>query len=193
MGVAWSPTGVGEAETEVLVRDPVVVTASLPRFLAPDDRSRLLLDQDRAARGARLAQLYQTLGFGQQALTEAVKSLAASPSAGTAPLTVDVTVDRGLLPDGEHEGTLTIESDASEGNPTATVSVAVQVGGISQGNVGTVFVLLLDTETSETVAFTAVDFDDAVPISGDDTIQIDVEEAKRAGDDDDEFKLDLDL
>jgi len=44
MAIAWSPTGVGEAETEVLVRDPVVVTASLPRFLAPNDRSRLLLE-----------------------------------------------------------------------------------------------------------------------------------------------------
>ncbi|WP_212522706.1 alpha-2-macroglobulin family protein [Actibacterium sp. MT2.3-13A] len=44
MGVAWSKTGVGQAEAEVLVRDPVVVTASLPRFLAPGDRSRLLLE-----------------------------------------------------------------------------------------------------------------------------------------------------
>jgi len=44
MAVAWSATGVGAAEAEVLVRDPVVVTASLPRFLAPGDRSRLLLE-----------------------------------------------------------------------------------------------------------------------------------------------------
>ena len=42
--VAWSPTGVGQAETDVLVRDPVVVTASLPRFLAPGDQSRMLLE-----------------------------------------------------------------------------------------------------------------------------------------------------
>ncbi|MDA5556801.1 alpha-2-macroglobulin family protein [Shimia sp. MMG029] len=44
MAVAWSQTGVGQAEAEVLVRDPVVVTASLPRFLAPGDQSRLLLE-----------------------------------------------------------------------------------------------------------------------------------------------------
>ncbi|TCO69584.1 alpha-2-macroglobulin family protein [Rhodovulum euryhalinum] len=44
MAVAWSKTGVGQAEAEVLVRDPVVVTASLPRFLGPGDRSRLLLE-----------------------------------------------------------------------------------------------------------------------------------------------------
>lgn len=44
MAVAWSETGVGQAEADVLVRDPVVVTASLPRFLAPGDQSRLLLE-----------------------------------------------------------------------------------------------------------------------------------------------------
>ncbi|WP_425050963.1 alpha-2-macroglobulin family protein [Psychromarinibacter sp. S121] len=44
MAVAWSPTGVGEAQQDVLVRDPVVVTASLPRFMAPGDTSRLLLE-----------------------------------------------------------------------------------------------------------------------------------------------------
>lgn len=44
MAMVWSKTGVGEANTDVLVRDPVVVTASLPRFLAPGDESRLLLE-----------------------------------------------------------------------------------------------------------------------------------------------------
>ncbi|MGR3455091.1 alpha-2-macroglobulin family protein [Pseudooceanicola sp.] len=42
--LAWSPTGVGSAEQDVLVRDPVVVTASLPRFMAPGDTSSLLLE-----------------------------------------------------------------------------------------------------------------------------------------------------
>jgi len=44
MAVAWSATAVGQAEADVLVRDPVVITASLPRFMAPDDTSRLLLE-----------------------------------------------------------------------------------------------------------------------------------------------------
>jgi uncharacterized protein YfaS (alpha-2-macroglobulin family) len=44
MAVAWSNTGVGQAEADVLVRDPVVVTASLPRFLAPGDQARMLLE-----------------------------------------------------------------------------------------------------------------------------------------------------
>ncbi|MDO6782319.1 alpha-2-macroglobulin family protein, partial [Marinovum sp. 1_MG-2023] len=42
--VAWSSTGVGQAEKDVVVRDTVVVTASLPRFLAPVDISRMLLE-----------------------------------------------------------------------------------------------------------------------------------------------------
>ena len=44
MAVAWSDKGVGQAEDEILIRDPVVVTASMPRFLAPGDQSRLLLE-----------------------------------------------------------------------------------------------------------------------------------------------------
>ncbi|MGX9352264.1 alpha-2-macroglobulin family protein [Shimia sp. W99] len=44
MAIAWSPSAVGQAEVDVLVRNPVVVTASLPRFLAPGDTSRLLLE-----------------------------------------------------------------------------------------------------------------------------------------------------
>ncbi len=44
MAVVWSKTGLGQADTDVLVRDPVVVTASVPRFMAPGDESRLLLE-----------------------------------------------------------------------------------------------------------------------------------------------------
>ncbi|MEQ9692651.1 alpha-2-macroglobulin family protein [Shimia sp. SDUM112013] len=44
MAIAWSDTAVGQADREVLVRNPVVVTASVPRFLAPRDTSRLLLE-----------------------------------------------------------------------------------------------------------------------------------------------------
>ena len=44
MAVVWSGKSVGQAQTDVLVRDPVVVTASLPRFMSPGDTSRLLLE-----------------------------------------------------------------------------------------------------------------------------------------------------
>ncbi|VAW05362.1 PAN domain protein, partial [hydrothermal vent metagenome] len=44
MAVAWSDKAVGQASRDVLVRDPIVVTATLPRFLAPGDTSQMLLE-----------------------------------------------------------------------------------------------------------------------------------------------------
>ncbi|AUX80197.1 alpha-2-macroglobulin family protein [Sinorhizobium fredii] len=44
MAVAWTKSGVGHAVKDVVVRDPIVVTASLPKFLAPGDRAGLRLD-----------------------------------------------------------------------------------------------------------------------------------------------------
>ncbi|PVA10019.1 PAN domain-containing protein [Pelagivirga sediminicola] len=44
MAIAWSADGVGQAARDVLVRDPVVLTASVPRFLAPGDSSSMLLE-----------------------------------------------------------------------------------------------------------------------------------------------------
>ncbi|WP_040854825.1 alpha-2-macroglobulin family protein [Phyllobacterium sp. YR531] len=44
MAVAWSKSGVGHATSDVIIRDPVVVTASLPKFLTPGDRASLRLD-----------------------------------------------------------------------------------------------------------------------------------------------------
>ncbi len=43
-------------------------------------RSRLVLDEDRAARSASLARTYQSLGLSEAALAEAAKSLAADPA-----------------------------------------------------------------------------------------------------------------
>ncbi|WP_350334447.1 alpha-2-macroglobulin family protein [Coralliovum pocilloporae] len=44
MAMAWSASSVGRAEQDVLVNDPVVLTASTPRFLAPGDQSRVLVE-----------------------------------------------------------------------------------------------------------------------------------------------------
>jgi uncharacterized protein YfaS (alpha-2-macroglobulin family) len=46
MAVAWSKDKVGHASDDVVVRDPVVVTATLPRFLLMGDKSTLRLDLD---------------------------------------------------------------------------------------------------------------------------------------------------
>lgn len=44
MAVAWSRDAVGQAEQDMLVRDPVVVSTALPRFLAPGDQSRMRIE-----------------------------------------------------------------------------------------------------------------------------------------------------
>ena len=46
MAIAWSKSKVGSAEANVIVRDPVVVTATLPRFLDLGDRSQVHVDLD---------------------------------------------------------------------------------------------------------------------------------------------------
>jgi uncharacterized protein YfaS (alpha-2-macroglobulin family) len=46
MVAAWSKTKVGSAEATVIVRDPVVATGTLPRFLALGDHSQLHIDLD---------------------------------------------------------------------------------------------------------------------------------------------------
>jgi hypothetical protein len=46
MAVAWSKDKVGHGSGDVVVRDPVVVTATLPRFLLTGDKSTLRLELD---------------------------------------------------------------------------------------------------------------------------------------------------
>jgi uncharacterized protein YfaS (alpha-2-macroglobulin family) len=46
MAVAFSKDKIGHATADVVVRDPVVLSATLPRFLLPGDRSSIHLDLD---------------------------------------------------------------------------------------------------------------------------------------------------
>jgi uncharacterized protein YfaS (alpha-2-macroglobulin family) len=46
MAVAWSATKLGRATTDVTVRDPVVLTATLPRFLLHGDHGTMSFDVD---------------------------------------------------------------------------------------------------------------------------------------------------
>jgi uncharacterized protein YfaS (alpha-2-macroglobulin family) len=46
MAVAWTATKLGRATTDVIVRDPVVLTATLPRFLLSGDRGTMSFDLD---------------------------------------------------------------------------------------------------------------------------------------------------
>ncbi|MCO5129320.1 MAG: alpha-2-macroglobulin family protein [Xanthobacteraceae bacterium] len=46
MAVAWTATKLGRASTDVTVRDPVVLTATLPRFLLSGDRGSMTFELD---------------------------------------------------------------------------------------------------------------------------------------------------
>ena len=46
MAVAWTKDKVGHAVGDVMVRDPVVLTATLPRFILIGDRSTMQLELD---------------------------------------------------------------------------------------------------------------------------------------------------
>jgi uncharacterized protein YfaS (alpha-2-macroglobulin family) len=52
MAVAWSKDKVGKASTDVIVRDPVVLTATLPRFLRTGDSGTVQLELDNVEGGA---------------------------------------------------------------------------------------------------------------------------------------------
>ncbi|WP_348524761.1 alpha-2-macroglobulin family protein [Paracoccus marinaquae] len=73
MAVVWSGRAVGQATRDVMVRDPVVLAASAPRFMAPGDRTQVLLELTHAAGPAGEMRI--------EALPEGI-SLTAPPPAG---------------------------------------------------------------------------------------------------------------
>src|SRR6476620_5493367 len=54
MAVAWTATKLGRATTDVTVRDPVVLTATLPRFLLNSDHGTMSMDIDNVRHTWRL-------------------------------------------------------------------------------------------------------------------------------------------
>jgi serine protease len=82
--------------------------------------------------------------------TDDVPWLTLTPASGNAPLSLRARVDRSLLPTGTHTGRITIASNASQ-NPDATVDVTVKVSAVGAGNVGTVFVLVLNPQSFTSV------------------------------------------
>jgi uncharacterized protein YfaS (alpha-2-macroglobulin family) len=90
MAVAWSKTKVGRANTDVIIRDPVVVTATLPRFLLNGDRGSMHLDVDNVEGQAgdyRVEVTSEGVNVVGNAAPQVVKLAAKQRSALTVPLT----------------------------------------------------------------------------------------------------------
>lgn len=75
MAIAWTASAIGHASTDVIVRDPVVVTMTPPRFLRLDDTSRLLVEINNLSGtpGAYRVELITGDGLSTDAATQTVE------------------------------------------------------------------------------------------------------------------------
>lgn len=90
MAVVWNDLKLGSANADVIVRDPVVMTTTLPRFLAPGDRSRLLIQFDNTDGPAGDYELAVTAPEGVQ-LGQQARSVIALKAGGSARQVVPLT------------------------------------------------------------------------------------------------------
>jgi alpha-2-macroglobulin len=74
MAIAWTANAIGHASADVIVRDPVVVNMTPPRFLRLDDTSRLLVEINNisGAPGAYKVELITGDGLSTDAATQSV-------------------------------------------------------------------------------------------------------------------------
>lgn len=135
MALAWSAQGVGSAEADVLVRDPVVMATSLPRFLAPGDETRLGLEltHTRGAAG-EMALSVQSEGLTLGAVPQTVTLAEGGRARVRVPLTAEETGDhrisvRLVTPDGkELTRTLTLGVRSNDPQQGTTRRLALAAG-----------------------------------------------------------------
>ena len=114
MAMAWSVDGVGHATTDVIIADPVVMTASVPRFMAPGDETVMLLDLQRTtALGGDVA-FAMTTSDGLT-ITNPLPTTVALPQTGAANLRIPLRA-------GE-VGTQTVNLSLTLGDGTALTKV----------------------------------------------------------------------
>ena len=111
MAVAWSKTAVGDTATDVTVRDPIVISEGLPRFLAPGDATRLRLDIDNTdgPDGDYAFSLSSSAGLSVGVAPDSIKLVKGKRVAVSLPVTADAagtqTIDLTLT----HQSGLKIE------------------------------------------------------------------------------------
>jgi uncharacterized protein YfaS (alpha-2-macroglobulin family) len=103
MAIAWSAAKVGRASTDVTVRDPVVLTTTLPRFLLTGDRSTVQLELDNVEGRA-----------GDYRVTASVEG----------PATIATTAPQSVRLAARQRGSLSLPISATAAGP-ATVKIAV--------------------------------------------------------------------
>ncbi len=87
IAMVWSQSGLGRAQHDVEVADPIVLTATAPRFLAPNDRAELRLDlHHRSGPAGEISLAVKAEGLS----LAAPQKLTLEPQ-GSAALTLDLT------------------------------------------------------------------------------------------------------
>ena len=92
MAMAWSKSAVGHAEADVIVRDPVVVTVSPPRFLRVGDESRMLVEVNNISGTAGDYRIELVTGEGFS--TTAAETNVNLPVGDRASLNLDIKAER---------------------------------------------------------------------------------------------------
>jgi len=139
MAMAWTKDGVGHTSKDVTVHDPVVVTASIPRFLGTEDTSRLLVEINNVSGAAGDYTLAVTASDGigiaatdaSRTVTLAEKQRVAFnvPITGTRPGDFDIKVAL-TAPNGDsYPTTLTLGVRPPGAPVTHTTDVPVAAGG----------------------------------------------------------------
>ncbi|MCC6778533.1 MAG: alpha-2-macroglobulin family protein [Hyphomicrobiales bacterium] len=97
MAVAWSRDKVGRASGDVIIRDPVVLTATLPRFLLNGDRGamHLQLDNVEGAAGDYRVEV-RSEGVSGTSAPQTLRLAAKQRTAMTVPLTANVVGNAGI-------------------------------------------------------------------------------------------------
>jgi uncharacterized protein YfaS (alpha-2-macroglobulin family) len=113
MAMAWTDDAVGHAEKDVIVRDPVVVAASVPRFMATGDSSRLLVEINNVAGAAGDYRLSLEAGEGITLAPEEMERTIPLMAGQRTSVTVPIT---GAAP-GDHEIRITLAPPSGDAFP----------------------------------------------------------------------------
>jgi len=125
MALAWSSAGIGHEAVDLLMRDPIVIQPSLPRFLAPGDRSRVLLELHHVEGPAGRVQVSLEL---DQDEAGPPASATATQHSGSIPLVASVDHSTARLDPNAGQGT-------AQGDTTGDSSRATSGSGLMQRRV----------------------------------------------------------
>jgi hypothetical protein len=160
MAMAWSLGAVGHASADVIVRDPVVVNLSPPRFLRVDDTSRLLVEVNNldGVPGSYTVALDTGTGLS----TDAAETTVDLEAGGRTALNLSLTGET----IGDHELTVTVT------DPNGNAQIKKLTLGVRAASPPQTSSQLIPIAAGETVTLDASLFDGMLPRTGSTTLAI---------------------